>query len=113
MEYDDGLVAITDNGLVIRRYDLLLRPKRLRYEEIRAVEEAPLGRLRGKWRIWGSGNLRSWFNLDWHRPNKDTGLVLDLGKRITPVITPDDPSRAVSALREHGVQVTGRRASIP
>jgi hypothetical protein len=110
VEYDDGLIAIDDDGLVIRKYDALLRPKRIRYEEIKAAEEFPLGRVRGRWRIWGSGdlNLRHWFNLDWHRPHKDVGLVLDLGKRMQPVITPDDPSRAVAALREHGVVVTER-----
>jgi hypothetical protein len=31
--------------------------------------------------------------------------VLDLGKPVEPVITPDDPQRVVAVLREHGVAV--------
>lgn len=58
-----------------------------------------------KWRIWGSTDLRHWFNLDWHWPNKKVGLVLDLGKHMKPVITPDDPQRVVAVLRQHGVEV--------
>ena len=50
---------------------------------------------------------RYWFNFDRHRPRKQVGLVLDLGKRIKPVITPDDPQRVLAVLRQHGVDVTG------
>ena len=46
--------------------------------------------------------------LRWHRPTKHVGLVLDLGKPVEPVITPDDPQRVVAVLREHGVDVTER-----
>jgi hypothetical protein len=106
VEYDDGLIAITDDGLVIREYDVFLRPKRVRYDEIEGVEEFPLGGVRGKWRIWGSGDFHRWFNLDRRRPSKHIGLALDLGRRWMPVITPDDHTRAVAALREHGVSVT-------
>jgi len=38
IEYDDGLVACTDPELVIRRYDMFLRPKRIRYGQIRSVD---------------------------------------------------------------------------
>jgi hypothetical protein len=53
-------------------------------------------------------DLRHWFNLDWHRPKKHVGLVLDLGKRTKPVITPDDPQRVVAVLCAHGVEVAER-----
>jgi hypothetical protein len=32
-----------------------------------------------------------WTNLDTLRPTKKEGLILDLGKRVKPFITPDDP----------------------
>ena len=66
--------------------------------------------MRGRWRIWGSGDLslRHWFNLDWRRPCKQIGLLLDLGRRMQPVITPDEPEQVVAVLREHGIQVTER-----
>jgi xanthine/CO dehydrogenase XdhC/CoxF family maturation factor len=44
---------------------------------------------------------------DPHRPRKDVAVVLDLGERVKPVITPDDPGQLVELLRRHGVQVSG------
>jgi len=104
IDYDDGLIACSDDGLVIRRYTLFLGPKRVPYGQIRAATEVALrGFSFGKWRIWGSTDLRDWFNLDWRRPRKRVGLVLDLGRHARPVITPDDPQRVADALRSHGV----------
>lgn len=108
-EYDDGLIACADNGLVIRRYDLFLRPRTIPYTEIRDFRQVELRGFRfGNWRLWGSSDLRHWFNLDWHRPRKHVGLVLDLGDGMKPVVTPDDPQHVVEVLRSHGVDVTER-----
>jgi len=106
MEYDDGLLACSDEGLVIGKYDAFLRSKTIPFDQIRAVTQVGLGRVR-RWRIWGTTYPRYWFNFDRHRPRKQVGLVLDLGKRIKPVITRDDPQRVVAVLRQHGVDVTG------
>jgi hypothetical protein len=106
VEYDDGLICCSDSGLVIRRYDMFLRPRRIAYARIRSVTQVTMGRSR-RWRIWGSGDLVHWFNFDSKRPNKQVGLVLDMGTRTKPVITPDDPERVVATLRSHGVTVTG------
>ena len=109
MEYDDGLIACSDVALVIRRNGALLRTKRVPYDRIRSVAQVELGAFSfGHWRIWGSTDLRHWFNFDWHRPQKQVGLVLDLGKATKPVITPDDPQHVVTVLRQHGVSVTVR-----
>jgi hypothetical protein len=107
MEYDDGLIACSDDGLMIRRYDMFLRPKSVPYAEIRAVRPVELGGLSfSRWRLWGSTYFRHWFNLDRHRPKKQLGLVLDLGQRWKPVITPDDPQRVIEVLRSNGVVLT-------
>jgi hypothetical protein len=106
LEYDDGLIACTDDGVTIRKYGLTLRPKRIPYERIRGARQVELRGFRfGRWRIWGSTDLRHWFNLDWRRPRKHSGLVLDVGERMRPVLTPADPQRVVSVLRSHGVDV--------
>jgi hypothetical protein len=99
VEYDDGLIACSDDRLVIRRYGPLLRPKRVPYGELGAIR---------RWRLWGTTDPRRWFNLDWGRPHKRVALVVDAGKRVKPVITPDDPQRVVAVLRSHGVQVAER-----
>ena len=104
MEYDDGLIACASDELVIRRYSLLLGPRRIPYAEIRRVTKV---RLRGlqKWRIWG-GDVRHWFNFDARRPDKQVALVLDVGKHVKPTITPDDPHHVVDVLRRRGIQVS-------
>jgi hypothetical protein len=109
MDYDDGLIACSSDALVIRRYGALLRAKRIPYTQIRAVTQIGLGRVR-RWRLWGTTNPRLWFNLDWNRRRKSVALVLDVGKRVKPVITPDDPQRVIAALHQHGVKSTGPEA---
>lgn len=104
MDYDDGLIAATEKALVIRRYSALLQSKSIPYSDIRSVERIPIGQLR-RWRLWGTGFLGYWFNLDPGRPRKSVGFVIDAGRLVKPVITPDDPHRFVEALRSHAVPV--------
>lgn len=100
MEYDDGLVACTDDALVIRRYYFPLgTSKCVPYSTIRSVRSCAAG----KGRIWGSGDFIHWRNLDVRRPRKDTGLIIDTGHRIKPVITPDDPDEVIRVLSSHGI----------
>jgi hypothetical protein len=75
MEYDDGLIACSDDGVIIRRYDVFLRPKHIPYDQIRKVTQVELRGFRfGNWRLWGSTDLRHWFNLDRRRPEETRGV---------------------------------------
>jgi hypothetical protein len=104
--YDDGNVACTDSGLVIRRYySPVGGTKRIPYSAIREARQVPLTAI-GRWRIHGSNDLVHWFNFDLHRPRKRAALVIYSGARVRPVITPDDPARAAAALAAHGVRIT-------
>jgi hypothetical protein len=107
MEYDDGLIACTTDALVIRRYGLLLREKRIPYSTIRGVRQVRIGTLR-RWRLWGTTDPRRWFNLDPGRAHKTVGFIVDDGRNVTPVITPDDPDRLLGALRSHNVPIDER-----
>ena len=98
--YDDGRIACDDTGIVIRWY-YLWGSKRIPYAAIREVTERRMSSLRGKWRIWGSGDLTHFYNLDGSRPNKETALELDVGGRIRPMITPDDPDAVLRIISEH------------
>jgi hypothetical protein len=64
---------------------------------------------RGKGRIWGSGDFRHWSNLDLGRPKKEVGFTLDLGRRVVPVLTPDDPDAFERSVEEH----RGRGPELP
>jgi hypothetical protein len=102
--YDDGRVACTDDGIIIRHY-YLRGDRYIGYGAIREIRQVPLG-TGSKWRIHGSGDLVHWFNYDPGRPHKDTALVIYLDGKIRPVITPDDPGRFAAELAEHGLNTT-------
>jgi hypothetical protein len=99
--YDDGKIACDDKGLLIRRY-YPWGAKRVPYASIKGVTRLPLSgpnRAR-KWRIWGSGDFVHWWNLDPGRPGKDVALVIDVGGRVRPTITPEDPQTVERILSE-------------
>jgi hypothetical protein len=101
--YDDGGIACTAHGIVIRLYYFPWGNKQIPYTSIRRFRVLPLtgvNRLR-KWRLWGSGDLVHWWNCDMRRPQKDVALVLDVGRRVFPAITPDDPAVVERILRQH------------
>jgi hypothetical protein len=98
--YDDGGVVCTDQDLLIRRY-YPWGAKRIPYSAIKGVTELPLqgaSRVR-RWRIWGSGDFIHWWNFDSGRTYKELALVIDVGHRVRPTITPDDPAAVAGILR--------------
>jgi hypothetical protein len=98
MYKDNGTLCGSD-GLEIRHY-YLWGSKRVPYSSIKGVQRVTLTALKGRLRIWGTANLEYWANLDTKRSTKREGLVLDLGKRVKPFITPDDPDLVESIIRE-------------
>jgi hypothetical protein len=91
MLYRDRWVSCTPRALVIRGYYFPLGlPKTVPYEAIRTVKQVSLGWLSGRGRIWGTGLPWYWLHLDLRRPARREALVLDVGRKIRPVITPDD-----------------------
>lgn len=106
MSYDDGRVACTDDAVLIRGYYFPFGEKRVPYASIQRVTSRPMRALLDKWRIWGSSDLRHWYNYDPERPSKNTVLVLTLGRGVRPAITPERPDEVVAELEAHGVSVT-------
>jgi hypothetical protein len=98
--YEDSHVTCDDEGVTIRFYYFPFGTKRIPYARIRGVEEQEMGTWTGKWRIWGSSWPSHWFHLDLTRPRKSKALVIDKGDYVRAVITPEDPSRVLSILRE-------------
>jgi hypothetical protein len=94
-DYDDGHIICHEDVLEIRFYYLNGRSKRIPYAAIRGLTRRPA---RGGHRVWGTGDFRHWFNLDWNRRYKKVVLILDIGKHIRPVITPDDPNKVAAII---------------
>jgi len=95
---EKGIVCRSDT-IEIRRY-YPWGSKKVSYRSIVGVQRVTLSTLKGRGRIWGTANMNYWTNLDTRRPTKKEGLILDLGKRVKPFITPDDPDRVESIVRE-------------
>ena len=99
--YEDRWIRCTADHVAIRGYYFPWGTKRIPYDRIRGVRRVRLGLARGRARIWGTVNPRYWASLDPRRTRKDTGLVLDLGRSVRPLITPDDPAAFEACVRAH------------
>ena len=106
--YKDRLIECTESHIAIRGYYFPWGTKSIPCESIQSVERFSMTALRGKWRIWGSGNLKHWANLDTRRPTKDVGFLIDLGRHVIPVLTPDDPGAFEAVLKERGISISQR-----
>lgn len=99
-DYDDGIIICGAEGVEIRRYYFPAGSKRVAYGQIRGLERVDMSPLKGKWRIWGTGNFSIWANLDTQRPHKEVAFIIDNGKRVKPFVTPDDPEAFEAIVRE-------------
>lgn len=114
--YQDPLIGIQDGELVIRRYYFPTGTKRIPLAGITGVEQYPMTKAEqypmtkatDRWRIWGSGDLIHWLNLDPRRTHKQQAFIIDLGRRAKPVVTPDDPDAFRAALAAAGIPISTR-----
>jgi hypothetical protein len=98
--YADARVRCTETGVTLRGYFIPWGIKKIPYSSIRQVSCVEMSALRGRARIWGTANPVLWANFDPDRPSKKIALVLDLGKRIKPYVTPDHPDVVEALIRE-------------
>jgi hypothetical protein len=99
--YKDRWLECTDSDLLVKGYYFPWGTKRIPYGSIKSVDRFTMTALRGKGRIWGSGDLRHWANFDPGRPRKSEGFFLNVGRHMIPFVTPDDPDAFEQALRSH------------
>src|ERR1700722_18155301 len=106
-QYEDAWITCTEDGVEIKGYYFPWGTKHIAYGSIRAVRRVEMTAFRGQARIWGTANPRYWASLDPKRPTKKVALILDVGKRVQPFITPDDPDAVEAAIAQHtGVSPT-------
>jgi len=98
--YEDAGLMLDEDGITIRRYYFpFATPKRIAYSDIQGIDARPMGWASGKGRLWGASDPRYWFPLDPQRGKKPTLLILDLGRRVRPCITPEDPDKVIGLLK--------------
>jgi len=99
--YRDRWIECTDDELRISGYYFPWGSKRIPYSAIRSVRRVDIAALSGRGRIWGTANPGYWASLDPARPRKKVALILDLGHRVKPFLTPDDPDAVAACISEH------------
>jgi hypothetical protein len=97
--YRDRWITCDEQELHIRGYYFPWGTKTIPYAAVRGVRRVAMTITTGRGRIWGTGNPRYWLSLDPGRPRKTAGLILDLGRHVSPFITPDDPDAVEALLR--------------
>lgn len=98
--YEDKQLTLDGDGITIRSYYFPRGTKHVPYSQIKRYADRSMDKKTGQLRMWGSGDLHHWFYLDRSRRSKTQCIVLDLGQRTRPVLTPDRPDELVAVLQE-------------
>lgn len=99
--YNDPLVSITEESITFATYSFPLGKSRLvAFADIDHISVLEPSIMNGKWRIWGSGDLRTWFPLDIHRPSRDKIFVAIMKTGGTNIGFSVENSKKVAVLFE-------------
>lgn len=99
--YADNLVRLTERELIFRHYYFPFGAKRLPLSSIRDVQSLKRTLRHGSWRIWGTGDFRTWFPLDLKRPSRETIFLIRLRHQQRQIgFTVEDSTRFTAALDE-------------
>jgi hypothetical protein len=106
--YADRLVRMSDDRITFLRYYFpVLASKQVAYANIDHIDVEPPALTNGKWRIWGSGDLTTWFPLDTGRPFRDRIFIATLNNQRTKIgFTVEDSAKVIRAFRRKGVIIT-------
>lgn len=103
--YKDSLIEITDQEVVFQRYYFPIGgAKHVPLRLIERVQARPASFWGGSWRIWGSGDLRTWFPCDGARPIRDVIFVAYLHSRFRRIgFTVEDSKKVTEVLKARGL----------
>ncbi len=80
--YKDSLVAINSNQLILHNYYFPIgASKKIAFSKIDHIECIEPTLLKGKWRLWGMGDFKTWFPADFSRNKRDTIFVIHQKKK--------------------------------
>ncbi len=99
-DYTDPRIRCTSTGIEVHAYYFPWGTKHIPWAAVHGLDRVDLSAARGRARIWGTANPGYWANLDPGRPRKSTGFTLDVGRRVRPFVTPDDPDAFEAVVRE-------------
>lgn len=104
MLYSDGLIDITDDAVVLKRYYFPFGSRRVPFSDIQRIDKEEPTLLNGKWRLWGTGTFTTWFPLDWRRPFRDRMFFITLSNtKLRIGFTVENSERVSEIFRQRGV----------
>ena len=103
--YEDKLVKVFPDSIQLKNYYLLsIGSRTIPFGQIRTITVEKPTLFTGKWRLQGSGDLRTWFPLDAERPKRDkVFLVTLLNKRTRIGFTVEHSDEVFQILKEKGL----------
>ena len=101
--YADDLVEITDRGVTFHHYYFPFGDKRVEWSRISSIEARQPSVKTGSWRIWGTGNLSTWFPLDARRPRRDRILFAALGDGSSIGFTVENSAAVIDIFKQRGL----------
>lgn len=107
MLYSVKLVDVDDEVIQLKKYYYpLANAKFIKFADILKIEKRKPTLSNGKWRYWGSGNLMTWFPLDWSRSSRDAIFFIRPATQRTVIgFTVEDTEAFVEAIESKGISV--------
>lgn len=102
--YSDHLVEIRYNEIIFKEYYFPTGTKLVSFSEIKNIVVKEPSLSSGKWRIFGTGDLKTWFPRDLKRPERDKIFVLTLAKGWWRIgFTVEDSEKVIKIFKEKGL----------
>ena len=99
--YSDDLVEITDDSILFRNYYFPAGSKRIMFSEIGNISARKPSLLHGKYRIHGTGDLRTWYPRDLKRPIRDKIFLVTMPHKWLRIgFTVEDSNKVENIFRE-------------
>jgi hypothetical protein len=105
--YKDSLISITGESITFSRYSFPFgKSRKIAFADMDHITINEPSLMNGKWRIWGSGVLRTWFPLDIHRPSRDKIFIITMKNGGTKIgFTVENSQKVTTLFEEHNLIV--------
>ncbi len=102
MIYQDRLITLTDDVIILERYYFPTMKRRVvPLTDIEGITVAEPTVRNGKWRIHGTGNFKTWFPRDPERPRREKIFFVELkGRWVNIGFTVENTAQVERILRE-------------
>ncbi len=102
--YSDHLVEIRFNEIIFKQYYFPAGAKHVPFSEIKSIVVKEPSFSSGKWRIFGTGDLKTWYPRDLERPERDKIFILTLAKGWWRIgFTVEDSKQVIKIFKEKGL----------